>query len=299
MKWYKFLGSAVLALSLNACAGPRANPMPSFEDAPRSTEFNSYMNDLASRCRNSEDSPLHNDEWRFHRYLSWLESRAGIKLDKTRFDIVSDGFSSVFTTGIESLFMPEGLYWFGDILVRNEDLDTGLIAHEVGHRTDRHFSTADYMFDLRARIRMEAVAESFEHYAGIELMRIGNVSVGDQHIISHMNLSDANHDDDSSNNTSDPSVYLAGFDSLENIANRRSIYKAAQCLMLILRTTESDMGRTWHFVAKSSLRQVYARLEQAIEARGGFESAISLGYDMLAMECMRAKSHSRRNGYGG
>jgi len=58
----------------------------------------------------------------------------------------------------------DAIYWRPDMLVKIKSLNFDTLTHEFGHATDEHYTRTGYWLYRSTRCRMEAVAESCQHF---------------------------------------------------------------------------------------------------------------------------------------
>lgn len=64
----------------------------------------------------------------------------------------------------------DGIYWKPKILIKTKSLNFDTLTHEYGHATDEHYSRTGYWLYRSTRCRMEAVAESCQHFIAESLL---------------------------------------------------------------------------------------------------------------------------------
>ena len=116
-------------------------------------------------------------------------------------------------------------------------------------------------------MRMEAVAEAFECYIGLEVIRAGNISEGVEH---RMIL---------------PTVdKYARLTDVLHLSASHSRYDAAKCIDLVLMNDLKGMGKVWYYLAVTDVDEVYTKVEEVAALSGGMSAAIGKGYELSRKE---------------
>ena len=270
------MGRILQALVLSAAASFGGCYSHSLRDAPnpdfntvQNEDWNQYISQISDRCERSKIDTIDLNENEFSRYFDWLNELTGKNFAMKNFNIVpSNPLMAFFDAGPLMFFARKGTFVYGTIYVHNECLSLHGIAHEYGHFTDSHLSSASYFFSRRSKIRSEAVAESFAHYVGLELMRLGN----------RINFSD-----ESENKTRNTILELAECQTLEGVLDLET-YQSARCLAFILMNEFREMGKVWYYLAITGDSTVYANIERLIAVNGGVAAAIRNGASLANQE---------------
>lgn len=257
-------------------------PRPRFEnEVTLDTDWTRYIKKLHERCDKRETKPLDDQEKIFHRYIRWMNKISGKNFDVKRFDIVSDNiFKATWENGVIGLFMPMGIYWFGDALVRNSDATMRTAAHEIAHDHDPHLSYWDYITSNKAVARMDAVAEAYEHYIGLELIRAGNETAGKDQLFrvmwgcvkkQHKNMAPHEH------------RYRAR-KGIEEVVDHDDEYHAARCIANILMNEFKKMGKVWYWLTMHDTDAVYKKVNSIVAQYPSLHESMRNGYTLIKQE---------------
>ena len=265
----KALEGLVLAAALSGCYSPTkvvSQPSTSVSLQP---DFVRYVSDLHSRCGAAS---LEHQEELFRRYIIWENQLSGIWVDPENLTIVPDNPVSAFiSSGPIGLASIGGTFLYGHIRIRQQSMNLSAITHEVGHGTDLHLNYLGYIFSQKTRVRVEAVAESFEHYVGLEHIRNGNLAVGLGHLMARPTLP-------------------AGGTRLDELIDGNT-YDAARSISFILMNQFGGIKDTWRFLSVTPENGVYENVQNVILEKG-IGTAILSGYDI----CEREKAEVLRLG---
>lgn len=264
----KSLTSIIAAITISGCSSAKIRPKAPDSPPAVSSSWNEYIGKLNSLCKGCSEcrEDLSEKEELFFDYIRWLGKLSGTDYDLEKFDIVPKStIDAIMDQGFIGLLMPHGIYWNGKILVREESASLDLIAHEFGHSTDIHLSNIKYALSARERVRVESVGEAFEHYVGLELLRQGNTSVGNDFFITKP----------------------ARISYLEELFDKDK-YLASSCIISALANDIDCIASIWQYLATNDSDNVYRRVEIIARKMGGFEKAISKGYEKIRNEIIQA-----------
>ncbi len=259
----------LLTASLSGCSSFKNNTS-SGPSASAARDFPSYVLALDERCRRKTGSPEHDSE-AFRRYFTWLNGVCGVLIRPEHFTIVPDDPVGAFTSfGPLGPFLSGGMFFYGHIGIQRGSAGLASIAHEVGHGTDQHLHYLSYVLSSRARVRMEAVAEAFEHYIGLWHLQLG--IEGESHLLRKPILPPEGSTLD---------YYLRG-----------DTYDCARGVVFILRSDFKSMGDVWRFLSMMDEDGVYKRVDGLIDGghiattiRKGYEACIAEKDELRKMRC--------------
>ena len=253
----------------------RDAPNPEFKQVQMGEGWNQYVSQLYEHCEQRTYQSIDMDERMFELYFYWLNTLTGKQFALENFNIVSDNaLYAFFDVGPLSFFPTDSIFWYGMINTRNRSICLQNIAHEYGHFTDAHLDYADYIFDRRSEIRIEAVAEAFEHYVGLELIKTGNIEGKDNLIC---------FPDQEGKYTRAVPLGIEEYKTLDDILELNR-YASAQCLALILMNEFREMGRVWYYLSINDKDTVFQKLEKIVLDKGEIAVAIQSGADITYQE---------------
>ena len=264
--------AAVTAIaSLSGCYSNSVRDAPSqniSDIAPIASGFAAEVADLTSRCNVSESLPLVGQERLFDSYLTFLNSCSG-KTFAGNLEIVPDGTLDALVRNGVLTFLDGGVFWYGNIRIRNKGMSLSSLTHEYGHSTDAHLSYTSYLTSSAERVRAEACAESFRHYIGLELLA-QDIPAGEKFLIAKPDL-------------------FAPEETLGDMIARHSRYDSANVVALLLMNDQHEMRRVWTYLATHDLDQTNDQIAAIIASHRTIHDALDAGWALTVSELNRKR----------
>lgn len=258
----RFLPSLLLILGMTGCSTTLDK-----------TAFNTYINNLQERCRQSIKQPLDTKEEFFNNYLSWLEDISGVCFDYEKFDIIPD----------TRRFKPRvaGLYDSDDktIQLLNRRIMLEYVTHEFGHHTQKSYEDS-CLPEKYIITRSEATAIAFVDYIAMELLELGNNERAKEHFLNDIIM--RAYDNDTYRNTG-LSKKLKAYETIDELVNEEGKYRVARCIYYILRSENRNTKKTWQYLANHTTDEIYEEVRRLLKNKKPAELILK-GYESWSEE---------------
>ena len=171
----------------------------------------------------------------------------------------------------------DGIYWKPKMLIKTKALNLDTLTHEYGHATDEHYSRLRYWLYRSSRCRMEAVAESCQHFIAESLRHVYVLRKEAEHLWQDIRLEN-NH-----------LKYFRRFQNFEDLyESNTTVYLIARAMHhILLHKFRGNPQKTWQFLRSHNDTEVFRAIYSVLE-RVYFVDAIEDGRDM-AEQRMRWK----------